>query len=206
MLFHGRFFGNIRSATTEASLYKSLKHKDSIRLFNLHPSSNSNDVITGDIVEVRLSKAPEYECISHTWGTDTDTIEIEVSGINIHVRRNLHACLNKAREDRNIRPLWVDFLCISQTDLVEKAAQVQMIGRTFSAASKVIVWLGYLPASHKWSQVREESVGANLLTHFDAIPISEYWQRTWIVQEVLLAASVEVWNCCGRIPWPSLIA
>ncbi|KAF4424395.1 Heterokaryon incompatibility protein 6 [Colletotrichum fructicola] len=38
--------------------------------------------------------------------------------------------------------LWVDFICINQSDLVERAAQVGIMPKIYSRAEKVHVWLG----------------------------------------------------------------
>lgn len=40
-------------------------------------------------------------------------------------------------------PIWVDAICINQSDEVEKSAQVKMMGRIFEVATMVIVWLGH---------------------------------------------------------------
>lgn len=37
---------------------------------------------------------------------------------------------------------WIDQLCINQNDLVEKSAQVLMMGQIYSATKQVIAWLG----------------------------------------------------------------
>ncbi|KAI1491898.1 hypothetical protein F5X96DRAFT_678080 [Biscogniauxia mediterranea] len=39
-------------------------------------------------------------------------------------------------------PLWVDAICINQTDVVEKSAQVTMMDRIYSVATYVVAWLG----------------------------------------------------------------
>lgn len=38
--------------------------------------------------------------------------------------------------------LWADAICINQRDDVEKSLQVAQMGRVYSAAESVIVWLG----------------------------------------------------------------
>ncbi|RSL73967.1 hypothetical protein CEP53_000556 [Fusarium sp. AF-6] len=38
--------------------------------------------------------------------------------------------------------LWVDAICINQSDLSEKTAQIGIMGRIYSQAHKVVIWLG----------------------------------------------------------------
>lgn len=38
--------------------------------------------------------------------------------------------------------LWIDAVCINQSDLVEKAQQVDVMGSIYTAASRTIIWLG----------------------------------------------------------------
>jgi hypothetical protein len=38
--------------------------------------------------------------------------------------------------------MWVDQLCINQDDLVEKSAQVSLMGEIYQKAKRFLVWLG----------------------------------------------------------------
>ena len=110
------------------------------------------------------------------------------------------------------RVLWIDALCISQSDLVEKAQQVHMIGKIVHHASSVLAWLGeHADGSEAifrgWPA--EEAVTADMPPA--SIPldfwtrrlevwlafISRRWSsRTWIIQEVVVAKEVHLF--CGR--------
>ena len=37
---------------------------------------------------------------------------------------------------------WIDYLCINQADLVERAEQVRLMQQVYDRAHEVIVWLG----------------------------------------------------------------
>lgn len=39
-------------------------------------------------------------------------------------------------------PMWIDALCINQTDLSERAAQVQLMGRIYKSANIILAWIG----------------------------------------------------------------
>lgn len=48
----------------------------------------------------------------------------------------------RARIQQVSMRLWVDAICINQTDVTERNAQVSMMARIYSSASAVIAWLG----------------------------------------------------------------
>ncbi|KAF7914991.1 hypothetical protein BELL_1115g00010 [Botrytis elliptica] len=56
--------------------------------------------------------------------------------------RKLPRLLELRSDDGLTQDLWVNALCINQKDLEERSWQVQMMGRVYAAASRVIVWLG----------------------------------------------------------------
>lgn len=59
---------------------------------------------------------------------------------------NLVIALQHLRHPDHGGVLWIDALCINQTDNVEKSSQVLMMGDVFAQATRVVVWLG--PARH----------------------------------------------------------
>ncbi|TGO43539.1 hypothetical protein BOTNAR_2699g00010 [Botryotinia narcissicola] len=68
---------------------------------------------------------------------------IQLAGHDVQVTSNLFDALHRLRSDDGVtQNIWVDALCINQKDLEERSWQVQMMGRVYAAASRVIVWLG----------------------------------------------------------------
>jgi len=58
------------------------------------------------------------------------------------VRPNLAAALSHIRDADVERRIWIDALCINQSDVTERNQQVHMMGRTYSNAERVLVWIG----------------------------------------------------------------
>lgn len=56
--------------------------------------------------------------------------------------KNLADALSFLRDEGSARTLWIDALCINQTDLVEKGQQVRKMHRIYEHAYQVLVWLG----------------------------------------------------------------
>lgn len=50
--------------------------------------------------------------------------------------------------------LWIDSICIDQSNLAEKSMQVALMGQIYSLASSVMVWLG------EWDHAMVEAVGS----------------------------------------------
>ena len=161
---------------------------------------------------VDLENKPDYECVSYTWGDAGDEEEISVDAEKVLIRRHLWEALRRMRLSVQPRLLWIDALCISQSDLDEKAQQVHMIGKIVHHASRVLAWLGeHADGSeailHGWPA--EETVTTNM--SLESIPLDlcirrlESWlafcsrrwfSRTWIIQEVVVAKDVHVF--CGK--------
>lgn len=90
---------------------------------------------------------PDYEALSYAWGSDDDMPFVTVSGRNegtLRITQNLDIALRHLRYEDKHRMIWVDAVCIDQSDhgKVEKSRQVAGMGVVYSTATRVIVWLG----------------------------------------------------------------
>ena len=97
-----------------------------------------------DLVEAQLSQKPSYEALSYRW-TDPDKENpdlISCNGVDFPVGPNLYAALVRFRLTDVPRALWVDQVCINQTDGSEKAQQLLIMGDIYSKADRVLAWLG----------------------------------------------------------------
>lgn len=122
------------------SLYKPLETDDEIRLLYLQPR-DGNDTVECSIEHVKLSHKPEYEALSYSWGPEImETIQFE--GGDWEVRENLLEALRHLRWENRTRTLWVDALCINQSDLKERLQQVALMGEIYTQALGVIAWIG----------------------------------------------------------------
>lgn len=64
------------------------------------------------------------------------------NGQVFHAQRNLYNGLIQLQRLGRTLPIWIDAVCINQTDTAEKTRQVNMMGDIYRAAKLVIVWLG----------------------------------------------------------------
>ncbi|PMD45587.1 HET-domain-containing protein, partial [Hyaloscypha variabilis F] len=100
-----------------------------------------------------LEQLPDYDALSYTWGKaisadgDDDNngpdiyYEILINTEPFSITENLYDGLAELRKEV-MGYLWVDALCIDQTNIDEQASQVPLMGDIYSSASCVIIWLG----------------------------------------------------------------
>ncbi|KAI8220563.1 hypothetical protein K4K55_011528 [Colletotrichum sp. SAR 10_96] len=150
---------------------------------------------------------PEYEAMSYVWGElgETATLHIVDDASNdtgtIQIRQNLASALRHIRHNTNdqqslqARSLWCDAVCIDQSNLTERAAQVQRMGAIYRHAQRVIFWL----SAEDEDVPRAMNILGNFTTDFDQqLPeadwrslmtlLADAWfRRLWIRQEIWLA-------------------
>ncbi|KAJ3958336.1 hypothetical protein N0V92_005099 [Colletotrichum tropicale] len=83
-----------------------------------------------------------YSALSYVWGSSSEPQQIEINGQPFHVTENLHAALQQLSRNGTDSWLWIDAICIQQSDLEEKTHQVGMMRDIFSNAAMVYIWLG----------------------------------------------------------------
>ncbi|KZL77730.1 heterokaryon incompatibility protein [Colletotrichum tofieldiae] len=86
-----------------------------------------------------------YVAMSYAWGPEQPTASIFLNGTEIDVRVNLAAGLRRFRTMDYFKrggKIWIDALCINQSDETEKASQIPLMGSIYKLAANVIVWLG----------------------------------------------------------------
>ncbi|KAF7932669.1 uncharacterized protein EAE98_003968 [Botrytis deweyae] len=83
-----------------------------------------------------------YEALSYQWGSPRDRQMIFINGQKCLVRANLWSALNQLRNEHTERILWVDALCINQSDTFERNHQVGQMSKIYEQAARVICWIG----------------------------------------------------------------
>lgn len=116
-----------------------------------HPVSGDHGC--GEEVDVDASEdenvmGPQFEALSYVWGSMDETKGIAVTDGDVdaperlQIGKNLHTALKELRSLNDTRRLWVDAICINQSDVHERARQVTRMGSIYGQASRVVVWLG----------------------------------------------------------------
>lgn len=141
-----------------------------IRLLQLHPRTKDNE-LSCNLVHVNHGGETRYEALSYAWGPPrfTEKLLIRVdrddpSDAHMMITENLSEALLALCLDDKPRYLWVDAICINQSNIEEKNHQVAQMGDIYRNAEKVIVWLGlqqdpltWDPLPNKVSSTRDKS-------------------------------------------------
>ncbi|KAM0552636.1 hypothetical protein ACHAPJ_007733 [Fusarium lateritium] len=83
-----------------------------------------------------------YEALSYAWGEQSMQEEIIMNGKNMVVTTSLYDALCHLRRPHEDRILWVDALCIDQSNIKERSHQVGHMGEIYGKADNVVIWLG----------------------------------------------------------------
>ncbi|KAH8676496.1 heterokaryon incompatibility protein-domain-containing protein [Tricladium varicosporioides] len=141
--------------------YDRLPSPSSIRLIELHPPSANK--ISFSIHATEINNTPPYDALSYTWGDprcsyleaepDSSYYQANIlaicNGRSIMIRRNLRdamrmlqtasfAQLGRSKQ----RYIWIDALCIDQTNMTERSEQVMLMTLLYQKAESVIAWIG----------------------------------------------------------------
>ncbi|KAF3045791.1 hypothetical protein E8E11_007207 [Didymella keratinophila] len=131
------------------------------------------------------------------------------------IKPNLHEALKHLRHKTKPYPVWVDALCIDQSNDIEKTEQVCKMARIYRKAGSVCIWLGYDEADSSSSTamkfipevinpdkyeelLEDESKIAHWASLFELLKWS-WFSRRWIIQELALARKATV-HCGDNIP------
>ena len=89
-----------------------------------------------------LDEQPGYTALSYVWGTKICDTPIKINDKSFTVTENLYRALQHLQYKDIAPAVWIDAICINQSDNEEKSHQVSLMRQMFSCASSVIIWLG----------------------------------------------------------------
>lgn len=128
--------------------YEAIPDKGHIRLLELLPAPSKEHI------QVRLSSvsleesAQTYDALSYVWGDpDQPRRCISVNGCHLEIYESLYGILSSLRPDSDSSAtssivLWVDAICINQTNVAERNAQVPIMDSIYRNARRTVIWLG----------------------------------------------------------------
>ncbi|KAK4220897.1 heterokaryon incompatibility protein-domain-containing protein [Podospora fimiseda] len=86
-----------------------------------------------------------FSALSYVWGEANNNRSIILDGQTFQVTNNLFTALTRLYTDSFNGHIWIDAICINQSDNDEKAVQVQLMSHIYTRAAKVLIWLGPEP-------------------------------------------------------------
>ncbi|KAG9234733.1 heterokaryon incompatibility protein-domain-containing protein [Amylocarpus encephaloides] len=187
------------------------------RLVEIFPKRQT--MIKCRIVHESLESPPPYLAISYTWGDINNTKMLEIGGSSLPVGVNLWGALWALRQKDASIFVWVDALCIDQSNRDEKAQQVPLMAMIYSNAEIVAIWLGtdeddsaraidFLDtlstkgsSIEEFSNLVESEAGKSNIAAVVSLFERSYWTRLWVVQEILHAKDIMVYCGSKNVPW-----
>lgn len=125
------------------------------------------------------------------WGPPEPTISIRLNGHIWRVRLNLFSALRRLREQGQHGYLWIDAICIDQSNDAEKTVQVAMMGQIFAQAQEVLVWLGE-PEIYFMNQRDEAMPGAS------ASNLEETTEAVEVLHRLAEGRHAHELSCCEK--------
>lgn len=196
------------------------RSKECIRLLRFMDRPPSSELEHFALETYDVATAPPFVALSYTWGNPEPTHDIIVDRSRLPIRENLYVVLKVLRSfflnqasfldkpwqwvvQENGYPLmWIDAVCINQSDHLEKNHQVNMMGRIYSTAERVISWLGdeadnssRVMAAIKATR-RTWQYDSKVEQAMDAFVKRPYWHRMWVIQEFVLPQDLVL--LCGH--------
>ncbi|CAN9179786.1 unnamed protein product [Alternaria alternata] len=135
-----------RSTTTTHTFHEQLplpSDEKSIRVLSIRPGVKGT-TIEASLFKIDLNdpdRAP-YTTLSYTWGDAAIVNYVLVNGEKMGVGTNLFQALQDIRSPDESIVIWVDAICIDQTDNIEKSHQVSHMGLVYRLCERVYIWLG----------------------------------------------------------------
>jgi hypothetical protein len=222
--------------------------KEHVRLIRLHQGSpgdeqgSPEDDIRIDLLTVPfkdLGHARRFEALSYNWGEGMAARPLHVVPMrstgpsrNVYevveslrhrqmwVKYNLFEALYHLRSAEQDIWLWVDAICIDQTNAAEKEEQVARISNIYVAADNVIIWLGEGDEHHRTTNAikllkdlahvdQQEQIftDSKRLGHWLDLTFlmrSTWFSRRWVIQELALAKNAVVYCGNDSLHWDDL--
>lgn len=203
--------------------------EDQIRLLRIAPGDVGDEIcVTLQTVDVKdLKDILEYEALSYHWGEGeaehpvwvkdqfTGSIQhfddvVRLKMQRLYIKPNLYKALKSLRQKEHEVMLWVDAVCINQSDEQEKKAQVLKMANIYSMAERVCIWLGSGDGrSDNAMEFIRQIVDLRGIDDLIADPQyasqwadlvdllrSSWFSRRWVIQELALANEATVH--CGK--------
>jgi hypothetical protein len=124
---------------------------DEIRVFDVLPGSGPEPIILEGRI-ISLSSSDHFEALSYVWGDLKVMRSVCVSGYSLEITHILYAALQQLRRTQDRRTLWVDQICINQTDDDEKSHQVSLMRTIYKRCWQCVIWFGEIPSTISFSE------------------------------------------------------
>lgn len=127
--------------------YSPLETSQTIRLIHARRlAADGNIIMKLRHFDLQQPQCPRFTAVSYVWGEKKlHPQKVVINGRTCQVLDSIYAILGLICDDLGVQKdalFWIDYLCINQDDVPERAMQVALMGRLYQRAYRTIVWLG----------------------------------------------------------------
>lgn len=153
-----------------------------IRLLTLGKGKGDDELeVILKTATLAVGSPPTFEALSYAWGTrgapldviaraETGRTKSEV--FHLEVTENLASALWHLRFADRDRVLWVDIICIDQSNMQERSSQVANMANVYRLASRVVVWLGPESDNSKLAMDKLGELSSNMAVDWFAFALT----------------------------------
>lgn len=180
----------------------------SIRLLEIHLGP-AYEHVRCTLSQHNMHDTPSFVALSYTWNQSSRRRHIDCDGMDLEIGENLWHFLHEFRKkhsiqqyqsaelERKVPCLWIDAICIDQSNLEERNQQVAQMRDVYTSAESVIVWLGVAQGNEELVYLLAKHPDLHEVKQFqDELLVllnKPYFTRVWVVQEFVLAKAVVIW-------------
>ena len=188
------------------------------------PDTTSWRHATNHAVSLSEGRPIIYTALSYFWGPPNFNCAIRINGQELRITQNLDAAIRHLRHQEHSVMLWIDQICIDQSDVQDKESQIGLMSRIYGCAWNTVIWLGDEPEDGALSALRglheaTQYSQDTLLEHERETlryPLTEdpkafkqlaklldrpWFRQTWIVQEAVLSLAPYLMTGYSTSPW-----
>lgn len=219
---------NDEGVTLPPYIYQPLQSLTEIRVISLLPAPLLESKLEVQLTHIdrkdllpRSSEPPPYEAMSYAWGKPIFSHVLQCGNSTaLPITENVDQMLRYLRKRRKTRYLWIDAICLNQSDNDEKTHQVALMGDIYAQAKKVHIWLGtstdgssrkIFSAISGLAVVEDSSDVPEILTRIcgndydqilDSLLSRSWFTRRWVLQEAALSKQLTLRCGSDKISWP----
>jgi hypothetical protein len=151
-----------------------------LETIDLHHEEPKTEVSSILLVDNDRNHTP-YEAVSYTWATISGdrrkdhVIFIDKSWNMLPITENCFDALRNCRLEDKDRYLWIDSICINQSDVSERTHQVGLMRDIYSAANRVLIYLSVDHTGGDSEAIQDDP---------EILCLNPYFSRIWVVQEI----------------------
>jgi hypothetical protein len=175
--------------------YEPLSHEHTTRLLKLQSA-----LVDGDLActieqfnRAEGGNLPKYHALSYCWGDPKPTKTIYLNDCAVKIHENLWVFLRLLWDSKMFDYFWTDCLSLNQQDKYEVGQQIPCMRHIYTQAENVFMFLGCaseleesLKCLLRWKNEQRRS--QDVVDAARVVLSVPFWQRVWIIQEIVLAS------------------